>query len=169
MCQRQESTSKSGCQSLQQRDSTLQSSPLLTGFTVRAWLQGKRIAFLSSLPHLGRYNNTKILITLFARNRCTPSAHGWGCGASPSCGGGTGRHRAYTGVPRSLCLFSLTCLDIKSASSALNTLGPSVSSASYWIGWVLVLAWWICSFYSLCVSVCVCAYMPLNLNAHVCP
>lgn len=43
-------------------------------------------------------------------------------------------HHAYTWVSLSLPLFGLTCLDIKSAPSALNTLGPSVSPAPYWIG-----------------------------------
>lgn len=51
----------------------------LRACTVRAWLHGVRRAFLSSLPHSGRHHNTKqILIPLFARNRRTPSAHGWG-------------------------------------------------------------------------------------------
>lgn len=149
MSEVRKSISKSGCQSLQQRDSTLQSSSLLMGFTVRAWLLGRRrITCLSSLPHLCRCNNTKqILITLFARNRCTQSADGWGWR-------GWGESQLWWQhwqAPHSLCLFGLTCLDIKSASSALNTLGPSVSTASFWIGWISVLAWWICSFYSLCM------------------
>lgn len=51
---------------------------------------------------------------------------------------------AYRGVSLSLSLplFGLTCLDIQSAPSALNTLGPSVSPAPYWIGWALAVSKW---------------------------
>lgn len=61
------------------------------------------------------------------RGRRGESQLWWRCWQGPL-------RRANTGVSLSLPRSGLTCLDIKSPPSALNTLGPSVSPAPYWIG-----------------------------------
>lgn len=131
-----------------------------------------------------------MLITMFERRNCAQAASLPGSKNKwrvwEAYGGGSGGYeevrwvpavvallagplrRVYTGVPLSRILFGLTCLDIKSAPSALNTQGPSVSRGPYWIGWALADSKWTDLLSRLFCGRWMCAFFFLSTSSHVC-